>query len=263
ILKEVNRDGRTMSFLAWFLDGDIDVRLPEILDLSKKVCPWLPTQIFTNGVANTELLENQKLDMANFTISTHNHELYRLVHGKDHFDDVMFNLSHFLEHKYANQKVEIHCVLTKDNVAYAQDWYDYFKPYTEHYSNVKLVLSPLVASVDNVASREALGAYTIDDLEKVVIDIAGEEGRMWTRSLIPDLKPCVLWDNLSVDTYGYWLQCCNWSNSELYNYGHIQDFIDNGIRLKDVWQKRLANRMNNRVCEGCNMKHPEWRKRLC
>jgi len=44
ILKEVNRDGRTMSFLAWFLDGDIDVRLPEILDLSKKVCPWLPNR---------------------------------------------------------------------------------------------------------------------------------------------------------------------------------------------------------------------------
>lgn len=264
IIREMARDGKNMGFVDYFLNGDglTEPRLPEILGLSKKWCPWLRTQTFTNGVLteNVDLILDRNLDSICFTISAHTPELYLKVHRGRRFEDAIRTLKIVLEKRHPRLNVEVHGVLTKDNIPYAQEWWDYFgRP---EFAGVKRILSPLVASYDNKPSADSTGNYTLDQLEKIVIGIAGEEGRMWTRDLLPPSKPCVLWDNMSIDVEGYVLQCCNWSPPQDLNYGAVPELMDEGRHLKDVWQERLANRMRNRLCRSCNMKHPDWKQRL-
>lgn len=262
ILNQIYRYGKNdINLIDFFLNGDglTEPRLPELNRYSKKLLPYAITQTFTNGILTKNYEKMMDLDRICFTVSAHNKELYKIIHGGDHFDDALKTLELVLDHRKLGQKVEVHCVLTKDNIHCAQDWWDFFG---KNYPDAGRILSPLVASYDNLPSKESMGNYTLDDMEKVVIDVAGAEGRMWTRELIPDEKPCVLWDNCSIDVSLAVLQCCNWSNHEEWNYGFIPDLIEKGISLKDVWRQRLENRMQNKLCKSCNMLHPNWKKRL-
>jgi len=261
ILHQIAKDGRTMGFIDWFLNGDLltELRGHEIYALSKKINPWLRTQSFTNGVLyrNIDLALDKNLDRVCFTISGHTPELWAKVHRGPPklFDRAITSLERCLDE---GKPTEVHCVITQDNAPHLKEWYHYFSKYPD----LTRVISPLVGSYDNQPSRTALGHLTLEEQEQMVIDIAGETGRMWTRQLIPDMKPCVLWDNMSIDVEGYVLNCCNWSPPQDVNYGLIPELMEEGRSLKDVWIERLANRMRNRLCRSCNMRHLDWEKRL-
>lgn len=269
ILDQVGRYGKNeMDLIDFFLNGDgfTEPRLPELHKYAKKVCPDAITQTFTNGILYKNYEAALPLDRVCFTISAHNRELYRIVHRGDKFLSALLGLELTLDNRRENQRVEVHCVLTKDNIPYAKDWWAFFG---KNYPDAVRILSPLVASYDNKPSLDSMGNYTLNDMEKLVIDIAGSEGRMWTRTLIPDEKPCVLFDNLSIDVGGYngkaqnyLLQCCNWSSPKDWNYGTVQQLIEEGRTLKDMWRKRLKNQMKNKLCDSCCMKHPQWQSRL-
>jgi len=262
IVDEMKRDGREMGFVDWFLNGDAttDDRLPDIYRLSKQRCPWLRTQNFTNGVLyeKRDMLVDQNLDMIAFTISAHTPNLYRKVHGGDRFNDAIKTLEWVLENRHKHQEVEVHMVLTRQNIHTTEEWYHFFSKYPD----LNRIISPLVASLDNKPSEKALDNLTLEDQENVIVDVAGERGRMWTRELIGDSKPCVLWDNMSIDVEGYILQCCNWCDPTHINYGTIWEAMREDCTLKEIWKERLANRMRNPLCRSCNMKHPGWRQRL-
>lgn len=262
IMEQIYMDGQKMGLLDLFLNGDglTEPRLPDILSLCKAYMPDLKTQTFTCGTLteNVDLILDKNLDSICFTISAHNRELYKKVHRGDHFDDAIATLEWVLEHRHKRQNVEVHCVLTETNILYAKEWYDFFSKY----EGLVRILSPLVASYDNLPSKLAMGKWTLDEMEEIVVKVAGEAGRMWTRSLIPDMKPCVLWDNMSIDVEGYILQCCNWSNPKEWNYGTVQECMASGKTLREVWHERIHNRMHNKLCRSCNMKHPNWKQRL-
>jgi len=263
IFREIKRDGAHMSYVDTFLNGDAqkEERNHEIWKKSKRLNSWLRTQTFTCGVLpeKVDLILDKNLDSLCFTISAHTPSLYRKVHRADHFYDALKTLGTVLDRRHKGLNVEVHCVLTKDNIGYASEWWDYFGV---NFPEVRRVLSPLVATSDNLPSRAALGYLTLDVQEDVIMKVAGAEGKMWTRALIPHRKPCVLWDNMSIDCEGYILQCCNWCDPLKWNYGTIQELIDDGRSLKSVWMERLSNLMRNRVCRSCNMKHRDWMDRL-
>lgn len=260
ILQQIHQYGRwKVDLIDLFLNGDAltEPRLPELAEMARKYVDGAVVQSFTCGTLTKNWENLLSLDSICFTISAHNRELYKTVHGGDKFSEALNTLRLVLEHRH-RQQVEVHCVITKDNYPYVEEWWRFFG---ENFPEAKRILSPLVASYDNLPSKNALGSLTLDDLEKKVIEVAGAEGRMWTRELIPDGKPCVLWDNMSIDVEGWILQCCNWSPPWDVNYGNVYNMGD-GYTLKDAWQRRLSNRMQNRLCESCNMKHPDWRTRL-
>ena len=262
ILNQIHKYGKDdINLIDFFLNGDglTEPRLPELNRYSKKLLPYAITQTFTNGVLTKNYEKLMDLDRICFTISAHNRELYKIVHRGDKFLEALETLRLVLDHKKLGQRVEVHCVLTKDNIHYAKDWWAFFG---KNYPDAVRILSPLVASYDNIPSRESMGNYTLDDMEKIVVDIAGSKGRMWTRELIPYEMPCVLANNMSVDVSLAILQCCNWSNFEEWNYGYIPDLIEKGITLKDIWMKRLANKFQNKLCSSCNMKSPYFIKRV-
>lgn len=258
--------------MALFLNGDglTEPRLPEIAHMSKRKIPWWKTQTFTNGILteNLHYLLSDHLDEVCFTISGHTKELYRKTHGGDHFEDVIRTLNRYVYEKSSKQSAEIHLVLSKANHAYAKEWWDFFEPYEKRHG-VKRVISALVASPDNVPSQAALGDLSLKDQERLIMNVAGMDNRMWISGVIPNQKPCVLWDNLSFSLYKkgdvqktYIVQCCNWSDYTRFNYGTVEEAMNEGRSLKDIWAERLSNRMRNRICRNCNMKHPQWEKRL-
>jgi len=266
ILEEIERDGRTMSFIPVFWSGDalMEHRLPTILGMIKSTTPWLRTQTFTCGTLtqNVDLLLDRNLDEVCFTCSAHTPSLWNIIHrGKPEiFNNVCDTIKTVLEKRPPHMRVEVHMVLTKDNYMYAQDWWDFFG--SEAFQGLTRIISPLVETVNNTPSKEAMGNLTLDEQEDIILRVAGAEGRMWTRALIPQHKPCVTWDDLTIDWQGYILQCCNWYDRNLWNYGRIQDLIHEDRTLKSVWIERLTNRMRNPVCRTCNMLHPKWKKRL-
>lgn len=262
ILDQVGRYGKTeMDLIDFFLNGDgfTEPRLPELNKYAKKQVPNAITQTFTNGIRWENYEAALALDRVCFTISAHMPKLYELVHGSDCLTDALKGLKLVLDNRREDQRVEVHCVLTKDNIPYAWDWWNFFG---EYYPDVVRILSPLVASYDNKPSLDSMGNYTLDDMEKIVIDVAGAEGRMWTRALIPDDKPCVLADNMSIDVEGAILQCCNWSPPRDVNYGNIFNMEKEGYTLKDAWRMRLENRGQNKLCASCDMKSPDWGDRV-
>lgn len=261
-LDQVSRYGKEeMDLIDFFLNGDgfTEPRLPELNKYAKRVCPDAVTQTFTNGIRWQNYEAALSLDRVAFTISAHTPELYRIVHGGDHFDDALKGLRLVLDNRRRGQKVEVHMVLTRDNFLYAGAWWQFFG---REYPDAARIISPLVGSYANQPSRDAAGGLSLEEMETQVISVAGESGRMWTRELIPDEKPCVLWDNISVDVGGWVLQCCNWAPPMEVSYGNVLTMEEKGFTLKDMWRERLNNRMCNQLCESCNMKHPDWKHRV-
>lgn len=262
IYRNIGVDGKQMYDIRPFLNGDAltEPRLPTILKMSKTYAPWLKTLTFTCGTLteNVGLLLDRNLDAICFTISAHTPSLYFKVHRGRKFENVMKSLKIILAKRLPHQTVEVHCVITKENFAYLQEWWDFFGKF----DGLKRVISPLVATYDNLPSKAAMGDLTLEQQEEALVKVADREGYMWTRPLIPYGMPCVLWGNCSFHVSGAFLQCCNWSDYRNWNYGFIQEFIDEGRSLRSVWVERLANRMRNPVCRSCNLKHKDWRERL-
>jgi MoaA/NifB/PqqE/SkfB family radical SAM enzyme len=266
VIDEIGRDGAKLRVLNLFLNGDLSTepRLPEIIRYSKQVNPHLPLKSFTNGVLPevVSLAANKELDLVCFTISAHTPELYKKVHGGDHFCDAVKHLKMVAERRKG--RVEVHCVVTKNNYAYLDGWWEYFTQLKQEYPNVTLVLSPLVASNSNLPSEIAAQTLKQEEVEHRIQEVAGAKGVMWNTTTLPYPEPCVLWHNSSFSSYkgGTALQCCNWADEDQWNYGTIADFIKTGKSLKEYWFERLFNRQNNPLCQSCNMRHTDYKMRL-
>lgn len=257
-------EGRTpKNFVAYFLNGDglTEPRLPEILNMHKSLMPDMWTQTFTCGVnyENAPILVHPLLDWVCVTLSAPNSEVYKKVHRGDKFFNVMKTMRYITEHRHKRQKLEVHFVITEANIGSMREWYDMI---LREFPEWTPVFSPLVKSYDNEPSVRAMGKLTLEQEEQAILDNAGNQAKFWKHDTTALRQPCVLWNNCAIDVEGYILQCCNWADPKKWNYGTVQQYIDEGRNLRDYWLERLANKMRNPLCENCNLKHPNWRKRL-
>ncbi len=249
------------EFVTFFLngDGETDFRLPVIAKMSKEVAPWLTNQTFSCGAnpQNAYLLCDKNLDWVCFTVSASNRDMYRLVHGGDKFMAALDSMKFVQENAPEKTKLEVHYVITERNIGGMQSWYDFMGL---RFPRFKRVFSPLVDSSTNIWSHNALGKLTLEQQEDAIYDVA--KAQFWDHRKTGLGQPCVLWNNFSVKSDLTLLQCCNWADPKLWNYGKLPDIVDAGLDLRDVWQMRLANKQNNPLCASCNLKHPQWKNRL-
>ena len=250
------------EFVTFFLNGDglTDPRLPEVAKMQKKLAPWLNNQTFTCGAnpQNAQWLCIPELDWVNFTVSAHNRELYRQVHGGDKFEAALKSMKYVSEHAPEKTKLEVHFVITERNIAYMKDWYEFMHT---NFPRFRKVFSPLVASTTNTWSIKALGNLTLEK-EEIAIQEVNPHSKFWNPESTEVKQPCVLWNNFSIKSDLTLLQCCNWADPATWNYGKLPDIVNMGLDLRDIWQMRLANKQNNPLCASCNLKHPKWRNRL-
>ncbi|MGF3522647.1 MAG: hypothetical protein ACQXXJ_06080 [Candidatus Bathyarchaeia archaeon] len=249
------------EFVTFFLngDGETDPRLPDIARMSKRIAPWLTTQTFTCGAnpQNAGWLCTPELDWVCVTVSAPNRELYRIVHGGDRFDDALKTLQYLQDNAPSSTKLEVHYVITKHNIGGMKAWWDLMG---ERFPRFKRVFSPLVDSSTNIWSHNAMGGLTLEEQENAIYRIS--KAQFWDHRTTGFRQPCVLWNNFSVKADLTLLQCCNWADPAIWNYGKLPQIVEMGLDLRDVWLMRLANKQNNPLCATCNLKHPDWKKRL-
>lgn len=249
------------QFLAEFLNGDPqnEERLASILADAKNVIPWLPTQTFSCGSRPEKayMFCDSNLDWVCVTCSAPNQEVYSKVHRGLQFDNVMATMKYIDGNHKENQHLEVHYVITENNIGFMGQWYDLM---TAKFPLWKKVFSPLVRSESNQPSINAMGKLTLLNQEQAIESVCGT--KFWDHRSTGFRQPCVLWSNAAIDVYGNVLQCCNWSEATNWNYGNIQEYIDEGRSLRDYHKEKLANKQRNSLCRACNLKHPECQQRL-
>ena len=139
-----------------------------------------------------------------------------------------------LDNRREDQRVEVHCVLTKDNIPYAEDWWDFFGV---NYPDAVRILSPLVASYDNKPSQDSMGHYSLDDMERLVIQAS--------RALRVGCGPAHSSPMRSLASFGTILVlmlrviCLNvviGSPPDEVNFGNVFEMEEEGYTLKDAWR---------------------------
>lgn len=262
ILADIGRYGKHLSFYTLFLDNDglADDRLPEILRAGKRLAPGKRNQTFTCGTLTDRagMLCDSNLDWVCFTVSAPNAMIYRQVYHADKFDSVIRSMRYVDEHRLSNQALEVHYVITEKNIAGMRAWWDFMG---REFPCWKRVFSPLVSSYDNVWSNRAMGALSMQ-VQVDAIRAVDYEARFWDPLTTSLNQPCVLWNNASVNAHGFLLQCCNWADYTQHNYGNIRDFMAEGRSIRDYWMERLANKQRNNLCRNCNLRRPDYKKRL-
>ena len=245
-----------------FLNGDWqnETRSQEILELYNNFLSWLPSQVFTCGTKPEQSwrFTNPKLNWVCVTCSAPDRETYKKVHGGDKFESVMETMRYIDTNAHSSQHLEVHCVVTKDNIESIGNWY---KLMGEKFPRWRRVLSPLVKSQCNQRSVDSMGNLTVEEQEQR-IKLIDSKAQFWNHQTTALRQPCVLWNNAAITVHGEVLQCCNWDAKDKWNYGYIQDYIDEGRSLKDYWLERLANKQRNSLCRACNLRHPQFKQRL-
>jgi hypothetical protein len=248
--------------ICLFLNGDWqnESRSEEILDLYDKLLPWLPNQVFTCATKPDQAwrFTNPKLKWICITCSASDRETYKKVHGGDKFIEVLETMQFIDKNSSPNQHLEVHYVVTKDNIQGIKKWYDLM---SQMFPRWRRVMSPLVKSKCNQRSVDSMGDLTVEFQEQTIKSV-DQQAQFWNHQTTPYKQPCVLHSNAAVTVHGEILQCCNWDRRNVWNYGYIQDYIDEGRSLKDYWMERLANKQRNPLCRACNLRHPQYKQRL-
>ena len=248
-----NKEWPPLQQTCLFLNGDWqnEMRSEEILNKYDLLLSWLPSQVFTCATKPSEAWRfiNPKLKWVCVTCSAPDRETYKKVHGGDKFNNVIETMRN-IDNNSINQHLEVHYVVTKDNFDGMKKWFNFMG---NKFPRWRRVLSPLVKSQCNQRSVDSMGSLTVEQQEQAIHDVDAK-AHFWNHQTTALRQPCVLHNNAAVTCHGEVLQCCNWDRKDKWNYGYIQDYIDEGRSLKDYWMERLANKQRNSLCRACNLK---------
>ena len=241
---------RKLNDIRPFLNGDplLEPRLPLILAKVKEYSRQRTT-IYTNAsmTHNRHFLTDPNLDEVHFTISGATPKTYQDVYKSQvPFEEVEENVHWFADRRRPNQKWFLHFVIIRKNIHEVDLWKKTFAGL-----GAELIVAPIVVNRDNVAAFKARQGISDEMMEKYAsIDGAAHHTRTYG-------MPCAIWNDLTIDWTGHYLQCCMSYHYKTWNYGTIHEKT-----LDEVWAEIKANKMQNKVCDSCNLKADNWRQIL-
>jgi MoaA/NifB/PqqE/SkfB family radical SAM enzyme len=231
---------RGMWSISQFMNGEptLDERLPKLVSLAMKHT-GTPSLIDTNGTvtANRHLLLHPNLRLVRFTISAATRDTYRIVHGKDLFDDAVKNFKWFNEHKYPSQRAWLHFITTEDNKHEVDKWIQLFRGY-----------------------GRTIFPVHVSPMQKNSIEVKHKEWQPRPFAVYPDgsthtvkpeptspYYPCPCWSILAIGFNGEIMQCCDYPYK--YNYGKVGE-----VDLDEAWKERNKVGFDNECCKDCSLK---------
>ncbi len=224
-----------------FYAGDplLEVRMPDILRCIK-LYTSARTTIFTNGTCteNREMLLDQNLDELHITISAATPETYLKIHHAPLFQRAV-ETAHWIREKRPELNLTVHFVIVQDNYGEVEPWKILFKDFNQ-------LVSPLALNQDTPTVRKAMG--------NISMEMQHEKGTL--KGNLYGL-PCTLWNNLTVDSQGRYLQCCTFYHPATWNYGSIHEKT-----VDEMWKEKMENHMRNPICLSCNMRARDWKERI-
>jgi len=173
------------------------------------------------------------------SLSAHNRELYKEVHGTDNFDNVLITLRYLKDAKKSYQRLFINHMICKQNIDYVDDFLRKFKGY-----NIQLF--PLHSSPLQTNSLNNL----VDVSKTMRVNSDGSKVDMHAE--IRRQQPCQCWNLMGIGPGGEIMHCVDYPAD--YNYGTIYDHS-----LIDAWRKRNRIGVQHPLCQECSLLFPEWR----
>lgn len=237
ILKEAFDEGTTE--VGFYATGEpfISKNLGRYISEAKKI-GYKYVYITTNGALATperskEVIE-AGLDSIKFSINAGTKETYKIIHGKDDFNNVIDNLRFIANYRKQNNK------------------------------NFKIFVSYIVTKYNNDEKEKLLDEIgnIIDEI--IFLNVANQGGMMYevNNNLVLDDKeqaanklPCpLLFNSLHITHEGYLTACC----IDFQNYLTVADL--NTVSLKDAWnsdkfiefrKRHLKNSIEGTLCYNC------------
>lgn len=241
---------RKLNDIRPFLNGDplLEPRMPLILAKIKEYTRQR-TCFYTNAsyTKHRHFLTDPNLDEVHFTISAATPEMYQAVYKSQvPFEEVVRNVGWFAERKRSDQRWFIHFVIIRKNINDVARWKDIFGGL-----GAELIVAPIVTNRDNVAAIEARQGISDEQMENLAsTDGAAHHTRTYG-------MPCAIWNDLTIDWTGHYMQCCMSYHYKTWNYGTIHEKT-----LDEAWAEIKANKMQNKVCDSCNLKAGNWQELL-
>ena len=195
----------------------------------------------SNGTipSRAENLMHPAVRTIRISLSAHTPELYRIVHGADHYHQVQETLEYLRSHIRPYQRLYINHMICRQNKDHVQDFLEQFTDYTIQL--FPLHTSPLQQnSLDNLANFEKTTRVHPD----------GTQTDM--HASIRRDRPCQCWNLQGIGPDGEIMHCIDYPAE--YNYGTIYD-----RSLQEAWRKRNQAGVQHPLCPECNLLFPEWR----
>lgn len=193
----------------------------------------------TNGALVTPekftAIADAGLDSLRFSVNGYNREMYKQMHGRDDFEQVMSNLKFLSEYKkehHLKMNTSISVVLTKENYKEKERFSELLEGYVD-----EIVFIP-VLSLDRI-SDEAQEKYGFKQTKEY------------------EYTPCpAVFNSMYISSEGYVVPCCSTTKID----GMILGNIHETGSLKQIWnsepfvemrQKFIDGVIPSQWCEGC------------
>jgi len=227
--------------VACWMNGDpiIESRLDDMHDLVSEYGYY--GIVDSNGTipARVHALMHPAVRTIRISLSAHNRELYKTVHGTDNFNNVLYMLRYLKAFKKSYQRLFINHMICKQNIDYVNDFLKRFKGYS-------IQLFPLHSS--------PLQQNSVDNLVDVskTIRVNPDSSQVDMHAEIRKKQPCQCWNLQGIGPNGEIMHCVDFPAD--YNYGTIYDHS-----LIDAWRKRNRIGVQHPLCQECSLLFPEWR----
>ena len=237
LLNDVKKKHWLISSAYLYMNGEplLEDRLPQISKLVKDTL-HCHTILFTNGsiYTNRYLLADKNIDEVRFTISAATRSTYKLIHGKDLFNDVIKTLDWLTEHKKPNQTITINYILCQKNIHELELWKKLFKGYNHD-------IRPVHDSVTQHQSKIAGDTHQAH----LATNSSSRKNKYSNK------RPCCNFATLHLGYNSKLMHCC--VSDYIYNYGVYPE-----VDLDTFWKQKLKIGLNSEACKGCTTKDSNW-----
>ena len=231
--------------VAPFMNGEplLEKRLNYFMDLAGEISRS-KIVLDTNGTLYDERykLLNKHIKTIRVTVNSYKPETYKLIHGKDEFDNVLKMLLWLNKRLDKKVNLSINHIVNKYNVHELDIFLHTFRDFNV---NVFPVHTGLYQTQSNEVKAESLQEFFRKD----------KKGKITYPNQIKNknFEPCQCWGTLGIGQGGEILQCVDYPSK--YNYGNIHD-----EDILDAWDNRNKNRMNNPCCRNCSNKFKDYKE---
>lgn len=249
LAKRILRDAYVLGTrdVGFYATGEplMNPRLEEYIKYAKDL-GYSYVYITTNGALLTEkraenILE-AGIDSIKISLNASNKKDYKLIHGKDDFDQVVVNLkklNNLREKRHKKFGIYISCVYTRQTIDAREEFQKNFEKYAD-----EIVFVPC----NNVGGV----MYEMND----VLTIGKEETFQFQNGVCP-----LFFKNFYVSYEGFWTMCC----TDFQNYLALKDL--NQCTLAEAWgspdavelrRRHLEHNLKGLLCDNCMHNRNEY-----
>lgn len=223
--------------IALFMNGEplLEDRFTEFTSYLMKHTPYYGI-VDSNGTIprRASRFLHPQIRKIRISLSAHDRELYKQVHGADKFNEVCETLRFLKKNRLSHQELYINHMVNKHNEIQLSLFLENFKEYT-------INVFPLHSSSLQTNSLKNISTTV---KEPIQYRPDGSVIKLWDS--VRGYKPCQCWDLLGIGLNGEIMHCVDYPAE--YNYGTIYE-----TEIKKAWDTRNRIGVKHELCRTCSL----------